>query len=129
MTAGFNIIYTKQNFLYHKRMKKVYFYRICLFLTVTVLTYASFSQEALKSTEEEYYDFIGEKKLRPIINVRPHNDENNLNVLREALLTPGRISKKKKPPAEQNFLIRGRIIILAQSAPCGSRRNSPSRST
>lgn len=42
--------------------------------------------------EEEYYDFIGEKELRPIINVRPLQDEYNMNVLREALLTPGRIS-------------------------------------
>ena len=43
--------------------------------------------------EEEYYDFIGEKELRPIINVRPHQDEYNMNVLRNALLTPGRISQ------------------------------------
>ena len=43
--------------------------------------------------EEEYYKFIGEKELRPIINVRPHEEEYNLKVLREALLTPGRISK------------------------------------
>ena len=43
--------------------------------------------------EEEYYEFIGEKELRPIINVRPHEEEYNLKVLREALLTPGRISK------------------------------------
>ena len=76
MTAGFNIIYTKQNFLYHKRMKKVYFYRICLFLTVTVLTYASFSQEALKSTEEEYYDFLSIQgiTIRPSLNYRTLSD-------------------------------------------------------
>ncbi|MGN0280977.1 MAG: glycosyltransferase [Prevotella sp.] len=43
--------------------------------------------------EEEYYDFIGERELRPIINVRPEQDEENLRVLREALLTPGRISQ------------------------------------
>lgn len=43
--------------------------------------------------EEEYYEFIGEKELRPIINVRPHQDEYNMNVLRDALLTPGRISQ------------------------------------
>ena len=49
--------------------------------------------------EEEYYDFIGEKELRPIINVRPHDDEYNLNVLREALLTPGRISKMSRESA------------------------------
>ena len=49
--------------------------------------------------EEEYYDFIGEKELRPIINVRPHDDEYNLNVLREALLTPGRISQLSRESA------------------------------
>ena len=43
--------------------------------------------------EEEYYEFIGEKELRPIINVRPQQDDYNLEVLREALLTPGRISE------------------------------------
>ena len=32
--------------------------------------------------EEEYYDFIGEKELRPIINVRPHEEEYNLKGLR-----------------------------------------------
>ena len=49
--------------------------------------------------EEEYYDFIGEKELRPIINVRPHEDEYNLEVLREALLTPGRISELSRESA------------------------------
>ena len=46
--------------------------------------------------EEEYYEFIGEKELRPIINVRPHQDEYNMNVLRDALLTPGRISQMSR---------------------------------
>lgn len=57
-------------------MKKVYFYRICLFLTVTVLTYASFSQEALKSTEEEYYDFLSIQGIttRPSLNYRTLSD-------------------------------------------------------
>ena len=49
--------------------------------------------------EEEYYEFIEEKELRPIINVRPHQDEYNLNVLREALLTPGRISQMSRESA------------------------------
>ena len=49
--------------------------------------------------EEEYYEFIGEKELRPIINVRPHEEEYNLKVLREALLTPGRISKMSRESA------------------------------
>lgn len=43
--------------------------------------------------EEEYYKFIGEKELRPIINVRPQQDELNINILYDALLTPGKISK------------------------------------
>ena len=49
--------------------------------------------------EDEYYDFIGEKELHPIINVRPHEDEYNLIILREALLTPGRISKMSRESA------------------------------
>lgn len=36
--------------------------------------------------EEDYYDFIGEKELRPIINLRPFDDENNYNILKNALL-------------------------------------------
>ena len=43
--------------------------------------------------EEEYYEFIDEKELRPIINVRPQQDEYNVEVLRNALLTPGVISQ------------------------------------
>lgn len=46
--------------------------------------------------EEEYYSFIGEKELRPIINVRPHQDECNLEILCDALLTPGCISKMSR---------------------------------
>ena len=49
--------------------------------------------------EEEYYDFIGEKELRPIINVRPQQDDYNLEVLREALLTPDRISELSRESA------------------------------
>lgn len=50
--------------------------------------------------EEDYYDFIGEKELRPIINVRPCQDEYNMNVLRDALLTPGRISQLSRQSAD-----------------------------
>lgn len=49
--------------------------------------------------EEEFYDFIGEKELRPIINVRPQQDDYNLEVLREALLTPDRISELSRESA------------------------------
>lgn len=35
--------------------------------------------------EEEFYKFIGEEELRPIINVRPGRDEDNLNTLRRTL--------------------------------------------
>ena len=49
--------------------------------------------------EEEYYDFIGEKELRPIINVRPHEDEYNLEVLRKALLTLGKIRELSRKSA------------------------------
>lgn len=44
--------------------------------------------------EEEYYRFINEKSLRPIINVRPDaSDEENIAVLRKALFTPGNIER------------------------------------
>jgi len=44
--------------------------------------------------EEDFYRFIGERDLRPIINVRPdRSDEENISVLREALLTPGNIKR------------------------------------
>lgn len=42
--------------------------------------------------EEAYYQFIGEKVLRPIINVRPDSPEENLKTLRMQLLTPGRVA-------------------------------------
>lgn len=35
--------------------------------------------------EEKFYKFIGEEELRPIINVRPGRDEDNLNTLRRTL--------------------------------------------
>ncbi|MCF0197119.1 MAG: glycosyltransferase, partial [Bacteroidaceae bacterium] len=41
--------------------------------------------------EEAFYRFIGERELRPIINVRPDRPEESLATLREALLTPGRV--------------------------------------
>ena len=49
--------------------------------------------------EEEYYDFIGESELRPIINVRPGQDEENLRVLGEALLTEGTVSRLSRESA------------------------------
>lgn len=45
--------------------------------------------------EEEYYNFIGEKTLRPIINVRPMDDEYNMNILRNTLLFPEKIEQMK----------------------------------
>ena len=45
--------------------------------------------------EEEYYDFIGEEKLRPIINVRPMDDDYNMNMLRNILLYPDKIEQMK----------------------------------
>lgn len=49
--------------------------------------------------EEEYYDFIGESELRPIINVRPGQDDENLRVLGEALLTEGTVSRLSRESA------------------------------
>ena len=50
--------------------------------------------------EEEYYDFIGEKELRPIINVRPEEDEYNMKMLRETLLYPEKIEDMKRQGIE-----------------------------
>ncbi len=43
--------------------------------------------------EEEYYRFIGESGLRPIINVRPGRDAENLKTLRSVLLDREKISE------------------------------------
>lgn len=41
--------------------------------------------------EEDYYQFIGEKELRPIINLRPGCDEENYEILKATLLNPERL--------------------------------------
>lgn len=44
--------------------------------------------------EEDFYRFIGEEKLRPIINVSPeYSDEKNIEILRKALLTEGNLEE------------------------------------
>lgn len=44
--------------------------------------------------EEEYYEFIGEKTLRPIINVRPDvPDEENIAMIERALFTDGTLER------------------------------------
>lgn len=44
--------------------------------------------------EEEYYEFIGEKTLRPIINVRPDaSDEENIATIERALFTNGMLER------------------------------------
>lgn len=44
--------------------------------------------------EEEYYEFIGEKMLRPIINVRPDvPDEENIATIERALFTDGMLER------------------------------------
>ena len=44
--------------------------------------------------EEEYYEFIGEKTLRPIINVRPDvPDEENIAAIERALFTDGMLDR------------------------------------
>lgn len=50
--------------------------------------------------EEEYYEFIGESELRPIINVRPEDDEYNLKKLRDTLLYPDKIERMKREGLE-----------------------------
>lgn len=45
-------------------------------------------------SEEEYYEFIGEKTLRPIINVRPDvPDEENIATIERALFTDGMLER------------------------------------
>lgn len=46
--------------------------------------------------EEDYYRFIGENKLRPIINLRPLQDEENYRILEETLLNRGRLYEMKQ---------------------------------
>lgn len=44
--------------------------------------------------EEDFYRFIGEKELRPIINVSPqYSDEKNISIIQEAFFTEGRLSR------------------------------------
>lgn len=44
--------------------------------------------------EEEYYEFIGEDTLRPIINVRPDvSDEENITAIERALFTDGMLER------------------------------------
>ncbi len=47
--------------------------------------------------EEEAYEFIGEKELRPIINVSPENSfDENVEIIEKALLTPGNVKQLSK---------------------------------
>ena len=46
--------------------------------------------------EEDYYRFIGENKLRPIINLRPMQDEENYKILETTLLDPNRLYEMKQ---------------------------------
>jgi glycosyltransferase involved in cell wall biosynthesis len=49
--------------------------------------------------EEEHYELIGEKELRPIINVQP-NEEDVYNQLEQLILHPERVSKLKREGIE-----------------------------
>lgn len=46
--------------------------------------------------EEEFYHFIGEQELRPIINLRPGCDEENYETLKETLLNPERLQQMSR---------------------------------
>lgn len=51
--------------------------------------------------EEEYYGFIGEKTLRPIINVRPDvPDEENIAAIERALFTDGTLERMAQESVE-----------------------------
>lgn len=46
--------------------------------------------------EEDYYRFIGEEKLRPIINLRPLQDAENYKILEQTLLDSALLRQKKE---------------------------------
>lgn len=50
--------------------------------------------------EEVFYDFIGEQTLRPIINLRPFDDEGNLKILEDILLTPENLNRMSRESIE-----------------------------
>ena len=51
--------------------------------------------------EEEYYSFIGEKELRPIINVRPDvPDDENVAAIERAFFTDGLLAKMSRQSLE-----------------------------
>ena len=51
--------------------------------------------------EEEFYDFIGEKKLRPIINVSPEKSfEDNVKVIEAALIPEGSVKRLSQESIE-----------------------------
>lgn len=51
--------------------------------------------------EEEYYSFIGEKELRPIINVRPDvPDDENVAAIERAFFTEGLLAKMSRQSLE-----------------------------
>lgn len=45
--------------------------------------------------EEDYYRFIGEETLRPIVNLRPLNDEENYKIIEQIALDSDLLSRKK----------------------------------
>ena len=51
--------------------------------------------------EEEFYEFIGERQLRPIINVRPDVDgEVNIEAIEKAFFTGGRLAEMSRESVE-----------------------------
>ena len=51
--------------------------------------------------EEEYYRFIGERQLRPIINVRPDvSDESNIQAIERAFFTDGMLARMSRESIE-----------------------------
>ncbi len=51
--------------------------------------------------EEEYYDFIGEKELRPIVNVSPEKTfDENVKAIEDALVPEGNVSRLSRQSIE-----------------------------
>ncbi len=84
--------------------------------------------------EEEYYHFIGETELRPIINLRPGEDEENYKTLCDALLNREKLeqlSKESRAFVEKYHnadLIAGQYLEIWGGITHSEERRSPSSS-
>lgn len=55
---------------------------------------------AVSGGEPEFYELLGENQLRPIVNLRPFDDENNMKILEDLIANPAMLAKKSKESIE-----------------------------